>query len=183
MLQNRAGMLGLSFEVAGVVQVSRVLAISAERVTDLIPAFERIADDFTKGEKRVFVAEGAVGEAPSESGVGTWVKWKEVNPKYAAWKRKKGFGSKILVKTGKLKASLTDASAEGHIRVINKLNLEIGTAVPYAGYHQTGTKNKDGSLRMPKREPIRITKKQARFWVSIINKFLLDVGERERKNL
>ena len=183
MLQNRAGMLGLSFEVAGVAQVSRVLAISAERVTDLIPAFEKIADDFTKGEKKVFIKEGAVGEATSESGVGTWVKFIDLNPEYAALKLKKGFGSKILVRTGKLKGSLTDSSGEGHIRVINKLNLEIGTSVPYAGYHQTGTKNKDGSLRMPKREPLRITKKQARFWVSIINKFLLDVGERERSNL
>ncbi len=178
MLQNRAGMLGLSFEVAGVAQVSRVLAISAERVKDLIPAFEQIADDFYKGERRVFVAEGAVGEAPSESGVGTWQVWAPLNPEYAAWKRKKGFGTKILVKTGKLKASLTSSNDDGSIRVINKLSMELGTSVPYAKYHQTGT-----NRGLPKREPLRITKRQARFWVQLINKFLLDVGERERKVL
>jgi len=176
-LQNLAGLLGLNFEVAGVQQVSRVLAISAERVTNLIPVFERIADDFYKGERRVFVTQGAVGAATEESGVGTWEKWADLNPAYAAWKRKKGFGTKILVKTGKLKGSLTEPGADGSIKVINKLSLEIGTSVPYAGYHQRGTG------KMPKREPLRVTRKQARLWVSMINKFLLDVGERERKNL
>ncbi len=183
MLSSRAGMLGIGFEVAGIAQVSRVLAVSAARVKDLSGAFEQIAEDFHKGERRVFAVQGAVGEAPSESGVGTWEKWADLNPDYAAWKRKKGFGTKILVKTGRLRASLALADFDGSIQVINKLSLELGTSVPYAQYHQTGTKNKDGSLRMPKREPIRITKKRARFWVSLINAFILATDQRERLNL
>lgn len=65
--------------------------------------------------------------------------------------KKKGHAT-ILVDTGKLQRSLTDAGAEDAIRDIiaepPQHGLVFGTSVEYAGFHQFGT------VRIPQREHV-----------------------------
>ena len=160
-------LFNFKLEVLGQVQVDRTLGVLAAKVKDLRPAWEDIRHDFQAREDWVFKREGAV------SG---WDRWRPLNPVYAAWKRKHGFGSKILVKTGRLKRSLVSGSPDTIFESKPK-SMVVGTRVPYAKYHQLGTS------KMPKREPIRLTEPQKRFWVQIIHKFLKVSGQFERANL
>ncbi len=163
--QPVAGMLGLTFEVAGVPQVARVLGIAMHRVRNLQPVWNDIADDFVKGEKKVFSQEGSV---PG------WEQWAPVNEEYAKLKAAQGYGTKILRRTGVLERSLTNRADRNFFYQAGPLRMEIGTTVPYARYHQEGTK------KMKKREPIRVADTQRRHWVQLIQKFVIESGQFER---
>jgi len=60
------------------------------------------------------------------------VDWKELNPRYLAYKVKKGFSEKKLHRTTTLAQSFTYK--------VQDWKAIIGTPVPYAPYHETGTK-------------------------------------------
>jgi len=65
----------------------------------------------------------------------------------------------LLIKTGKMFQAATNTSDPAHIADIQDgdRSIEIGISdelVPYAKYHHTGTKNKDGTLRMVARRVI-----------------------------
>jgi len=72
-------------------------------------------------------------------------KWQPLSPRYAEWKRKK-FGNKtILRRRGKLYKSFQSSHSSKYAKV--------STKIPYAKYHQYGTK------RIPKRDFMYIDKK------------------------
>lgn len=167
-VSNVSGLLGFFMEVDGVPQVARVLGVKADAVKDLRPVWDDIADDFRKREGQLWASEGSV------QGMGGWV---PLNPKYAAWKAANGFGNKILVKAGRLRASMTDPTSSDHIQHKTPTGLEIGTFVPYAIYHQRGTS------KMPRRPIVRITDAARKGWVRMIHKFIVDSGQFERKSL
>lgn len=169
--------LAIQLEILGVKQVNRALALSAAAIKDLRPVWEDIYDDFLRRESVVFAAEGNVGSKSREMGGGAWGPWAPLDPMYAARKRAKGFGSKILVRTGRLRDSLTTRGSADAVFEPSPLGMAVGTKTPYAGYHQTGTRH------MPKREPVRISEAQARLWVRLIQKFILESGQFERENL
>lgn len=155
-------------DVDGVPQINRALGVLAKRVKDLRPAWQEIIEDFAKSEETLFQRQGNVG------GLGRWA---PLNPDYAARKRAQGFGSKILVRTGRLKRSLTNPHHGEFISKVRPLSLTMGTRVPYAKYHQRGTS------KMPRREPIRLAETTKRRWTRIIQRYLLESGQFERKNL
>lgn len=70
--------------------------------------------------------------------------WAPLDASYAAWKMARFPGAPPLVRTGKLFASLTGATAS--IETMTNTSLSIGTTVEYAKFHQYGT------TRMPKRK-------------------------------
>ncbi len=149
--------MDLTFEVAGLEQVSKVLAAQADRAKDHRPAWKSIANDFAKRESEVFDRQGAV------SG---WNSWKPINEDYRDWKVSKGWSPKIMVKGGRLMHSLTAKTAADKVFKSRALSMEIGTRVPYAIYHH---KPKG---KTPKREVIRVTRAQRKFWTDTIDKFL-----------
>jgi len=153
--------------VEGVPLVARTLGLTVTRLTNMRPVFDDIATDFMAGEDALFGFQGAAGEHG---------KWAPVDPTYAAAKKAAGFGSKILVRTGDLRKSLTKRGGD-NIRRIGRQRMEVGTRVKYAKFHQRGTR------RMPAREPIRVTDNQKRFWVRLIQKFLIVTGQFRRRNL
>lgn len=65
--------------------------------------------------------------------------WAPLSANYERWKRKHYPGRKILERTGRLRAALTDRRAEGAIFDSNKDQLTIGVHTPYAIFHQLGT--------------------------------------------
>ena len=161
----------VQFDILGVKQVNRSLMLSADAIKDLSPVWDDIYDDFLQRSGDVFSSEGNVGSKSRELGGGSWGPWAPLNPIYAAQKLARGFGSKILVRTGRLRDSLTSRGSADAVFQPQPLRLAVGTKTPYAGYHQVGT------AKMPRREPVRITEPQARFWVRLIQKFILESGQ------
>lgn len=101
---------------------------------------ERFAPFFYRMVQQDFALEGG-GSGPS---------WAALSPTYAAWKAKQFPGRGILVRSGALKASLAGPDAAAGIFRTTPTALEIGTAVPYALYHQLG------GARLPQRPPLRV---------------------------
>ncbi len=176
---NSAGRLGLSFEIQGVPQMNRVLGAKISAIKDLRPIWKDVCRLLRKNEFDVFLKQGAVGEAAPESGVETWGEWKELNKKYAARKAADGFGSKILIREGDLFRSLVLEKTKGSVFGPHPLWMEYGTTIPYAAVHQRPRPTN----KLPKREPLRITKETVRGVVRLISKYLSDSGQKERSNI
>jgi phage gpG-like protein len=100
---------------------------------ELIPVFESaLADQFL-----------AEGKGPNRG------KWAALTEKYAKAKRKKHGVRPILVASGDLMRGLTDSNSSHAQRVYNAKQFSFGTSeVPYASFHQTGTKSKSGGQKM-----------------------------------
>ena len=177
-------MLRLQFQVDGINQVNRALVVASEAVKDLRPVWESVYDDFLKRERVVFAREGNYGSPTREMNTpGPWGDWAPLNYAYAEQKKAKGFGSRILVRTGRLRDSLTQRGHADAVFVPGRMTMAMGTKVPYSGYHQHGTRRKNGLVLMPRREPVRISEVQARFWVRLIQKFLVSSGQFQREIL
>jgi phage gpG-like protein len=127
------------------------------RTRDILPtmvgrAAPRIVRKFREQEARRFSTENALGPAG---------KWAALSPGYAAWKAKRYPGAKILERTGALRASLV-GDGNGSVVVTLPNAVFIGSNVPYAQYHQTGT----GS--MPARPPINPSDRDVSEWMAEI---------------
>jgi phage gpG-like protein len=101
---------------------------------DLRVPFGLILKDFYKSEQSIFKLQGP-GKYPAFKG--------ERNPntgltQYQAAKIKKvGFDYPLLVRTGRLAASLLGPNNSGSVSKITNLSLVFGTSVPYGIYHQS----------------------------------------------
>jgi phage gpG-like protein len=118
----------LSFDSAGAEPVSLMLERWQHNLGDATPAFEAMAQYQVKTiNARQFREEGSV-----ETG-----KWAPLSPLYGRWKARVRPGRKIMVFDGDLKTSLT-VPGQG-IYIVRNNMMTVGTAVPYAIYHQKGT--------------------------------------------
>lgn len=81
-------------------------------------------------------------------GGGSGASWAPLSPAYQQWKSARGFGNRILVRSGALKASLSGPAAAGAIFHANADSLEVGTSVPYALFHQLGTARRGAASGM-----------------------------------
>ncbi len=107
---------------------------ASETVTDFRIPFGLILADFYKSEQAIFKLKGPgkyppfKGERDSATG----------HTRYQAAKIKKvGFDYPLLVRTGKLAASLLGPSNPGSISKITPLSLTFGTSIKYGIYHQS----------------------------------------------
>ena len=83
-------------------------------------------------------------------------KYEELSPKYVLRKAKIAPGKPILVVDGALRDSVIKDTADSIIE-ISEDNAIVGTEVDYSFWVQEGTKNKDGSVRMPARPYLALT--------------------------
>lgn len=151
------GLVKVRFEVVNEVQFSRAFETLATQVSDLSKPYEEITNEFYESMSNVFSAEGAFENRS---------KWADLSPAYQAWKQKRYPGRKILELTGTLLASIAVRGAFGNVTKVSPTEMVVGTSIPYAIYHQTGTP------RMPARKIIELTEDQKKRWVQIIHKFL-----------
>lgn len=63
--------------------------------------------------------------------------WAPLSVKYAAWKAIHYPGQPILVRTGALKASMTQLGAPGNITIITKTGAVFGSSISYGIYHDS----------------------------------------------
>ena len=99
-------------------------------------------------------------------------KWAPLSPAYAAYKSRVRPGRSLLVFDGDLKRSLT-MGAKGSIFSAKARRLVLGSTVPYAVYHQDGTR-RGGKTRMPARPLFVLTKGVAERWVDIVREEIFE---------
>lgn len=85
-----------------------------------------------------------------------WLPLKRPRSRRRDKRAKGGTGQKPLRDTGLLMASVQGrAGVRGSVKVMGRLSVEQGTSLPYAGYHQFGTRH------IPARPFLGVTEKDA----------------------
>ena len=135
----------------------------AERVVDRTADLRESGPDidraFARLESEQFASEGASGRGG---------RWAPLTRSTEAQKRGRG---QILVRTGRLRDSLTRTGHAEHVYRASESEIELGTSVPYAGRHQRGGK------RLPAREVISLTPEQAaRLFEPVVRRAREEVG-------
>lgn len=147
-----------TLEVFGEVQVDRTLERFAGADVDLTNAWPRVTRLFLEAERRQFASEGRFGSGG----------WPALSPNYARWKRRHYPGRTILRRTDELFRSLTVGP---QIRIANRRELRLGSAVAHGVYHQQG----DG---VPRRRPVDLPEATRRAMVKVIHEAIVKGGGR-----
>jgi phage gpG-like protein len=147
----------IEFDVFGDVQLARQMLRFSERSADVSPAWEAFADVVEAIERRQFNSQGVT------SSLG----WAPLKPSTIAAKASAGLDPRILHATQRLRGSLTQRSHPDHVRQIAPHEAFVGTRVPYARFHQRGTR------RMPRRRAVELTVMQRRNLVRILQLYLV----------
>ena len=153
-------MFRFRLEIAGEVQMDRAIARFADGVSDYRPIWPVIADEFYAMEMDQFKSEGEGGGE----------KWAPLSPEYAGYKEAHFPGKPILERTGDLKRSLTDGNDVNAVRIEERKTLTLGSRLPYALYHQTGTAS------MPERQEIQFVEVVKRTMMSHIHAYLVQIA-------
>lgn len=153
--------------------IDRQLALLSNRCRDFSPAFELMHQSFLQIEEEQFNTEGAAGGEA----------WAALSEIYVAWR---GSAHPILQLEGKLKKSLSQAGAEGHVVEIHPFEAKFGTDLQTeSGYglgrtHQTGytVKYPYGNrgikpVTVPARKSISLTDKHKQEWVRLLQGWLM----------
>lgn len=111
------------------------------------PALAAIADDLREILAEQFSTEGAAGGSP----------WAPLAPSTLRKAHAARVG--ILQVTGALAASLVDKDAPGHVEECDGEQLLFGTGLPYAVFHQEGTR------RMPARPIVALAEESTARWL------------------
>jgi len=131
--------------------VENALAAFHESLADQAPALARVADDCREMIARQFASEGRAEGTP----------WPELSP---ATLRRRHARTPILYKTGALLRSLGEPGAAGHVEELEGYSLTLGSRLPYALYHQTGTR------RLPARPIIVLSGARSERWTEMVRR-------------
>lgn len=140
----------VSYDVDGAEKVVMDLRALAARASDVGPALRRLADLLRTQERERFDREGPGWAALADSTVA-----------------RKGLSGQILVETGDLRASFTEAGGD-HIEHIQRDELIFGTSDPKAAFHQRGTS------KMPARPVIELGAGEHAQHAKLIQHFVVD---------
>lgn len=126
-------------------------AQGAQAVQSLAMAMERAGDNVKELGRYVFprlipVFETALKEQFMAEGRGPYAgPWAPLSAKYSAWKAVHYPGTKKLVRTGNLKAALTDSTSPFASREYSATEFAFGSqGLDYGSFHQTGTRTMPG---------------------------------------
>jgi len=152
-----------SFEVDGKVEFKRSFNRFEKQIDDLRFVWDSVYRWFLERNREQFAKEGSTGESGA---------WQPLSRRYAEWKQKHFPFKKILRRTDRLYRSLI---AKGDENVFNPQPqfVELGTVVPYAVFHQRGTK------KMPARPLISWTEKDRVKLMKVIQKELVAAIRKE----
>ena len=120
------------------------------------------ARDVRPASRRLFRVFEQAEEAQFESHRG----WPPLADATLAEKAASGFPAQILVRTGALRASLTESGGSGTVREVRFGVLEFGTSLPYAKY-ALGTK------RQPSRPLIKLRRSDTAKLASILTEYIV----------
>ena len=143
--------------VDGVQQSTRAFSALDESVRDFRELWPELHMYFLRATSEQFESIGVRGGQ----------RWQPLSERYAKWKQKKFPGKPILVRTERLKRSLSlGGSAPDQVAEFQPLYAVFGTSVPYAQYHQRGTS------RMAQRQILQPTQRDVDRMVSRMYRFV-----------
>ena len=142
----------------GIRQAARRLREIGDRAGNLTPAWPGVGGVVAAHMTQQFATAGAAGGRP----------WKPLNPKYRAWKIRKGFSGDTLIKTGAMRATLT--SRPMGIEEYHADHAYFGTRDPKASWHQRGHKR---PTPLPKREILFPTDRMQRDITSVLADYIM----------
>ena len=135
--------MAITFRISGFLDglqiIDRKLAAIEERASDMSPAHGAVVKVFNEIARRNFETEGASSAAG---------KWAPLKPSTQRDRARKGYppANPILVREGDLRGSVVGQTGDS-IVVSTPRYLAIGTATPYAVYHQSRAPRK----KLPRR--------------------------------
>lgn len=139
--------------------VSKALAAFEQSLADEGPALAAIADDFRAMISQQFATEGRASGTP-------WAARKSMHvgaaPRGRPGSEGRRRGLPLLVRTGALLESLRGPSGANHVEEIGPDTLTLGSRLPYAMFHQLGTR------RMPARPIIVLSGERTERWLEIV---------------
>ena len=131
--------------------LQRALSNFQDSLEDNSEALAAVADDLRQMVAGQFATEGAAAGTP----------WAPLAP--STLRKSRGLRSGMLDLTGALKGSLTELGAPGHTETTDGQQLLFGSELPYANFHQVGTR------RMPARPLIVISGETTERWLEIVH--------------
>ena len=167
---------------------------ASDAAGDLRVPFALILADFYKSEKSIFQLSGPGQYPPFKNSGGFFRKKKggerkwvpnpasdgPMSPYQAAKLKKVGFDYPLLVRSGKLAASLLSADASGSVASIGPAQMIFGTAITYGIYHQSDSPRTKIPLRKfifigPEAPQFATSDQQGRpeRWLNIMNDYVL----------
>jgi len=152
-------MLRFSFNVVNADKLEIAFRGLTDQIQDWREVWPRVSGKLTEIEEQLFNSAGATGEHG---------RWADLKPSYARAKERKWGQAPPLQASGHLRNALGGQSSEG-IDMRQPLLLRWGTEVPYAVFHQTGTRKMPArpifDLTVEDREVMRATieREAARF--------------------
>jgi phage gpG-like protein len=153
-------MVTVSIEVFGDKQVEREL-LRIAKAPDMRRIAPRLGEYLQSVERSQFDSEGRTGSGG----------WAPLKPRTVATKAARGLDPRILRATNRLRKSLTNKTSPDAIFEFDADSMFFGTRVPYAAFHQTGTR------RMPARKPVELSERSRRKVVKIIQAVIMDRAE------
>ena len=150
----------LNLNVVGAENTYLLLKDVNMKLTDLRPAWEGIEKLLEKDVNAAFESGGAAIEET----------WAPLAPSTLKRKPKVCGTIRKLICTGRLWNSLRVSSDGFHISRKEKLLFEFGTSVPYAIYHQAGTR------KMPRRKFLMVSPKTMPAIANLLKKYIVTEG-------
>lgn len=143
----------ISFEVKGTQQVLSGLAALEAKLKDLRPFWKDVfAPKYFGLVQDLFATSGAARGTGGKFKGGNWA-W--LTPKYRAWKAEHFPGKGILIREGAMQSSVRWHGSLGYGGIFEPYPsyVKVGSAVPYAKYHQHGTKKMVARPFLPTPDP------------------------------
>lgn len=165
----RRAALELVATLPGLATTSTRLTRLSVTVADWTPFWNQYFSPlFYQREEELFASGG--GSAP----------WAALSPTYSKWKARHFPGRGILMASGALKTSLTRPFAAGAVYRPSAQGLLIGSSLPYARAHFTGTGPQSrGPKKLPKRREMRIPWQFLSATAPVLKKWIRDNAVKE----
>lgn len=146
--------MNLTLTIDGIPQFDGAFNTLGKTIADWRPAWPEIEQVFYRIELEQFNTEGARGGE----------RWAPLTANYGKWKEAHFPGQPILVRTGRLRRSLSVLGTGDSIREREAQSLTLGTRVPYAGFHQYGSGRR-------RRQPLQITRNDIGKFISRLYRY------------
>jgi len=151
----------LDIRIFGVERCKRQLFKGQQRVANMQPALNQVADDMMWVIGVNFSSQGRRGGGS----------WKHLDPHTVAQKAREGTLQRgILVASGALHDSLTQRGDKDQELEVTPYMIRLGSALPYAAVHQTGNEK----LGIPQRDYLKFSSRDQERWVQICEKSIMD---------
>lgn len=151
----------ITYEIEGAGQVKHVLLGIRDRALNGAPVLAVIVEDMRRMEAQLFGTEG-YGE------------WAPLAQTTLERKAEQGYPPQILQATEWLMDSLTgNLAAGGHVEHVTESEILYGTTVPWAIYHQYGTRY------MPARPPVDVREEDVKRWTKLVQAYVFGIDSAE----